>query len=288
MAGTAKKQRRRLPVRRLLAAAVATAVTLSAMVSVHLNTYVSHAFSEERGTAIVSHRAGGSAAPENTLAGLLAAEASGAVACEVDIQRTADGAYILNHDATFERVAGVDRHVNEMTLDEIRALQVDGEPVPTLQELLGTVRRNMILLLELKGDTADQQMADDVMNMIREFGVEDRCILISFLGELVDYIGETYPWMPTCYLTFAYDEDAAQRSCDYVGVKRTNVTQEVIDQVHEEGKRILVWTVNDEAEQRAFMEEGADGIITDEVEQAIRLEAETNTRPLGAFFEMFQ
>ena len=60
------------------------------------------------------------------------------------------------------------------------------------------------------------------------------------------------------------------------------------DQVHEEGKRILVWTVNDEAEQRAFMEEGADGIITDEVEQAIRLTAETNTRPLGAFFEMFQ
>ena len=288
MAGTAKKQRRRLPVRRLLAAAVATAVTLSAMVSVHLNTYVSHAFSEERGTAIVSHRAGGSAAPENTLAGLRAAEAIGTVACEVDVQRTADGAYILNHDATFERVAGVDRHVDEMTLDEIRALQVGGEPVPTLQELLGAVNRNMILLLELKGDTADQQMADDVMNMIREFGVEDRCILISFLGELVDYIGETYPWMPTCYLTFAYDEDAAQRSCDYVGVKRTNVTQEVIDQVHEEGKRILVWTVNDEAEQRAFMEEGADGIITDEVEQAIRLEAETNTRPLGAFFEMFQ
>ncbi|MCR5538670.1 MAG: hypothetical protein K6F13_05315 [Lachnospiraceae bacterium] len=288
MMNAAEKRTRNFPVHRFMAALVAVAVTLSAAVSVHLNTYVSHAFSADTGPVIVSHRGGGNAGPENTVAGLRAAQEAGAIACEVDVQRTADGAYVLNHDATFERVAGVDRRVDEMTLEEIRELNVDGERVPTLQELLGAAGRSMILLIELKGDTADAQMADDVVAMIREYGVEDRCILISFLGEVIDYIAEAYPWMPTCYLTFAYDEDAAQRDCDYVGVKRTNVTQEVIDQAHDQGHRILVWTVNEEEEQRAFIEQGADGIVTDEVAQAMRLTGGTDSGTFSTLLHLLR
>ena len=289
MARSAEKRTRAVPWLRIFAAIVTVAVILTTAVSIHVNAYVSHAFSQSSGPVIVSHRAGGNAGPENTVAGLRAAQEAGAIACEFDVQRTADGAYVLNHDATFERVAGVDREVSEMTLDEIRELSVDGEPVPTLQEMLGAAGRSMILLIELKGETADRQMADDVVSIIRQYGVEDRCILISFLGEVIDYIDEAYPWMPTCYLTFAYDEDAAQRDCDYVGVKRTNVTQEVIDQAHEQGHRILIWTVNDEAEQHMFMEQGADGIITDEVAQGIQAAVmEEDKSPFSTFLQLFR
>ena len=39
-----------------------------------------------------------------------------------------------------------------------------------------------------KGETADRQMADDTVKAVREYGMEDECVLISLKYELIDYI----------------------------------------------------------------------------------------------------
>lgn len=77
-----------------------------------------------RDTHVIAHRAGGNLAPENTIEGMLAAAQAGAWGCEVDAQRTKDGHYILNHDDTFKRVAGVDAKPQELTLQQIQQLRV--------------------------------------------------------------------------------------------------------------------------------------------------------------------
>lgn len=86
-------------------------------------------------------------------AGLDVAYKMGASGGETDIQRTSDGSCIVLHDNTFSRVAGVDKKPSEMTLEEVKQLRVDGEPVPTLEDMLDASHGRLTLYVELKGET---------------------------------------------------------------------------------------------------------------------------------------
>ena len=112
---------------------------------------------------------GGNEGRENTLSGLEAAWNAGAYGSEIDIQRTKDRYYILNHDSTFKRVAGDSRKPEEMTMREIRKLSIDGEPIPTFEEMLIACRGRMVLFTELKGNTADRKMADDAVSIVKQY-----------------------------------------------------------------------------------------------------------------------
>ncbi len=55
-------------------------------------------FPEETDVKIIAHRGGGNEGNENTQSGLNAAWKAGAYGSEIDIQRTKDGYYVVNHD----------------------------------------------------------------------------------------------------------------------------------------------------------------------------------------------
>lgn len=219
-------------------------------------------------TGIIAHRAGGSEAPENTVKGIGVAYELGAKGCEIDIQRTSDGYYVINHDADFKRVAGVEKTPNEMTLEEVKKLRVDGEPVPTLEEMLDASRDKVVLFVELKGETADNQMADDAVRIIKEKGMEDQTVLISLKYDILDYIEQKYPEMLTGYLAFISFGQIENTPFDYLALEEEIATDETIAAIHDKGKKVLVWTVNEEDDIEYFMTGDADAIITDSVKLA--------------------
>ena len=214
---------------------------------------------------IVAHRAGGVEAPENTVKGIEVAHEYGALGCEIDIQRTSDGYYVVNHDADFERVAGVAKAPEEMTLAQVKELKVDGEPVPTLEEMLDASRDKVILFVELKGATADNQMAEDAVRIIKEKGMQDQAVLISLKMDLLEYIEEKYPEMQTGYLAFVSLGSIEDTPFDYLALEEEISTDDTIASVHAKGKKIIVWTVNEEDDIEHFMLSDADAIITDSV-----------------------
>ena len=217
---------------------------------------------------VVAHRAGGVEGAENTVAGIRKAIELGAFGSEIDIQRTKDGYYVLNHDGTFERTAGNSGRPEDMTLEEIKALSVDGEPIATLEEILEAARDKITVFVELKGNTADRQMADDAVRIIKEAGMEEQCVLISLDYALIDYTETAYPDMKTGYLTFLSFGNTAALNCDYLGLEEESATGSAIRAIHEQGKKVLVWTPNGEESQKHFLLSMADGIITDNVSQA--------------------
>ena len=235
-------------------------------------------FPQETSVRIIAHRGGGTEAPENTAVGIEKAWEIGAFGSEIDIQRTKDGFYILNHDGNFQRVAGDKRKPEDMTLEEIRELSVEGEPVATLEEALEATRGKGILFIELKGSTADRQMADDAVKVIKECGMEDECVLIGMDYGLIDYIETTYPEMQTGYLTFASFGDTAKLNCDYLALEEESATAEVISEIHKQGKQVLVWTSNKRNAQKHFLCSKIDGLITDNASQAIELIQELSER----------
>ncbi len=235
-------------------------------------------FPQEINAGIIAHRAGGNEAPENTVKGIEAAYELGASGAEIDIQRTRDGYYIVNHDTTFERVAGVNKKPEEMDLAEIKELSIDGEPVAAFEEMLEASRDKLTLYVELKGNTADQQMADDAVRIIKEYGMEDQAVLISLKYDLITYIESEYPEMQTSYLLWISFGNTAALPCDYIGLEEETATSSTIHEIHEQGKKALVWTANDEKSQRYFLCSEIDGIITDNVSQAAELIKELENR----------
>lgn len=94
----------------------------------------SHAWLDARAEARaerIAHGAGLGRAPANTLEALAQAVADGADVLEVDTQMTADGVLVLMHDDTVDRTTNGSGRVDELTLEQISALDAafgyDGE-----------------------------------------------------------------------------------------------------------------------------------------------------------------
>ena len=258
------------------AAVVLLAVVIIAVFIVNKN--FDQMFPTDTNVKIIAHRAGGNEGRENTLSGLETAWKAGAYGSEIDIQRTKDSNYVLNHDATFKRVAGDSRKPEEMTLREIRKLSIDGEPIPTFEEMLISSKGRMILFTELKGNTADQKMADDSVALIKQYHMEDECVLISLNYDVIDYIETTYPEIQTGFLTFASFGNTAGLNCDYIALEEESATTDAIKAIHDAGKKVLVWTANEKKSQKHFMCTEIDGLITDNVTQAVGLVTELENR----------
>ena len=243
-----------------------------------VNGHFDQMFPVDTNVKVIAHRAGGNEGRENTLSGLETAWNAGAYGSEIDIQRTRDGYYVLNHDGTFKRVAGDSRKPEEMTLREVKKLSIDGEPVPTFEEMLMASRGRIVLFTELKGNTADRKMADDAVALIKQYQMEDECVLISLKYDLIDYIETSYPEIQTGFLTFMSFGKTAQLNCDYIGLEEESATVDAINTIHSEGKKVLVWTANEKESQKHFLCSEADGLITDNVSQALELVTELEQR----------
>ena len=235
-------------------------------------------FPTESKCKIIAHRAGGNEAAENTIAGLHTAWKAGAYGSEIDIQRTKDGYYVINHDSDFERVAGDNRKPEEMTLREVKKLSVGKEPVPTYEEMLIASKGKLVLFIELKGATADKKMADEATALVKQYQMEKESVIISLKYDLIDYIETNYPEIQTGFLTFASFGKTSKLNCDYIGLEEESATADAIDAIHDEGKKVMVWTANEAGSQRHFLCTKADAIITDNITQAKKLQGELGNR----------
>ena len=111
----------------------------------------------ERG--LCAHRGGFESTPENTVPGFKEAIKYGAQMIEFDIQFSKDSALVIMHDGTVDRTTNGSGAVADMTLNEIRKLdagskkgsQFAGTKVPTLDETLALMPKNVWLNCHLKG-----------------------------------------------------------------------------------------------------------------------------------------
>ena len=236
----------------------------------------------------VAHRAGGVEAPENTVKGIETAAELNAFGCEIDIQRTSDGYYVVNHDNDFKRVAGVAKKPSEMTLAEVKQLKVDGEPIPTYEEMLDASKNKVTLFVELKGETADEKMADDAVKAIKERGMEKQAVLISLKYDILEYIENNYPEMETGYLAFFSFGDIEEMPFDYLALEEEISTDDAISNIHSKNKKVMVWTVNDPENIKTFLNSEADAIITDEVKKSKEISDELKKRtPREIIYDLF-
>jgi len=143
---------------------------------------------------LVAHRGYARHYPENTLVSIEAAIRAGARHVEVDVQLSADGAAVLFHDRTLDRICGVTGAVHDRSLDQLRALRASEfdrfgyrfarEAIATLAALAELLAREpaVTAFIELKRVSLERFGPGAVLDSIeRDLApVRGQCIPISF------------------------------------------------------------------------------------------------------------
>ena len=143
--------------------------------------------------------------PENTLISFEGAMDLGVDGFEFDIWLTKDKVPVLMHDGNCYRTCGVDRHLRDMTLAEVRELDAGyakkfgeqyvgkGIGVPTLREmceLTVSKRPDIALGVEIKEYT--EETVDISVAMLKEYGLFDKACFYAFDAPTIRYLKEKY------------------------------------------------------------------------------------------------
>ncbi|MCF8340563.1 MAG: glycerophosphodiester phosphodiesterase family protein [Chitinophagaceae bacterium] len=111
---------------------------------------------------VIAHRGDHTNAPENTIAAYKNAIKIGADFIEVDLRTTKDSQLVVMHDATINRMTGINGSIHNMTFDSLKKLEVRESKhpewgyhvIPTFQEVLKLSKRKINIYLDFKNASA--------------------------------------------------------------------------------------------------------------------------------------
>jgi glycerophosphoryl diester phosphodiesterase len=231
---------------------------------------------------ITAHRAGAAKAPENTVAAIRQAIADRADWAEIDVQLTRDKAIVVMHDIDLARVGGGNRRVDDATLAEIRELDVGsafgkqfaGEKIPTLEEILVAASDKIRLNVELKPHSKQDgdELTRRVIEEIRTAKMVDRCRLCSQSYESLQLARQLEPRLEVGYIAGAAVGDLAKLDVNFLMVKTSLATRELVDRARLGKIAVHAWTVNDPDQVGPLLDAGVANLITDDP-AAIRAQA---------------
>ena len=220
---------------------------------------------------ITAHRGSSIRAPENTMAAISQAITDGSDYIEIDVQTCADGGIVVIHDRDLLRVGGDSRRVEDLTLPEIRKIDVGrrfseefaGEHVPTLGEVIAAVRDRVKLNIELKYNRPDPALVPAVIDLLRREQFLDQCVITSLDAAALADFRRREPAAPLGLIVTAAIGRVSHVKEDFLSVAAPRATPAAIREAHRAGKTVHVWTVNDPQAMLQMIENGADNIITD-------------------------
>lgn len=109
-----------------------------------------------------------------------------------------------------------------------------------------------------------------LMAVIKEKGIEEYVIIQSFDFRTLQYLHQKYPHIKTAMLIEGDDKRSFERQLKALGFKPTIyspeyrlVDEELIKKCHQQGIKIIPWTVNEKAKIEELKGLGVDGIISD-------------------------
>ena len=139
-----------------------------------------------------------------------------------------------------------------------------GEPIPTLQEVIETIKGKLKLNIELKTNGHEKQLADRTVKVVKENGFAGDCIFTSFDFSQADRVKEIDPSLKAGYIfdNLPEDVDVFKSGIDVLSVHYKLVDEKFIKKAVANNKEVHVWTVNEEGEMKRLIDLGVASIIT--------------------------
>lgn len=239
---------------------------------------------------VFAHRGASAYAPENTLASFELAIQQGADAIELDAKLSADGHAIVIHDLTVNRTTGAEGRVQDMSLAQLRALDAGstfstkfhGEKIPLLEEVFEAFGKRTFINVELSNhETPEDHLVETVCMLVKKFNLQKRILFSSFHPRSLRKAAGLLPDVPRGLLANDGFRALWIRSfIFYFGNYQAlhphlwTTSPQQVKRVHRLGRRVHVFTVNEEAHIRKLFRWGVDGIFTDDPPLALRVRGE--------------
>lgn len=262
-------RRRRIAYAVIMAAAlVADACYL--LISFNNNPFENVAIFHE--TKVMAHRGASTEAPENTMAAFQKAIDDMADYIELDVQLTNNGEVIVMHDSNAYRTTGVDANIVNMTYKEVKTLDAGswfsdeyvGENVPSLKEVLELTQGKIKLNIELKPVDNGTALAKNTVRLIEKYNMVNDCVITSFSESALKAVKTYNQEIKVGYiLSAAYGDFYDMKNVDFFSVNAAFLSKRTIDAIHNSGKQVYAWTVNNKEAIKNLTNKGVDGIITD-------------------------
>jgi glycerophosphoryl diester phosphodiesterase len=230
---------------------------------------------------VIGHRGACAYAPENTLESILTAADLGTEWVELDVMLTADNVPIIFHDDTLDRTTNGAGNVAETPYSTIQQLEAgswygdsfSGVKIPTLEEALEVlIDKNLGLNLEIKPTPGrDRETAEAALDVLaRYWDDHERLLISSFQLQCLEVAHEMAPdWCRG--VLFDDDQDMPENwrdMVDYVAAATVNIgrkaaTRDLVEEIIDFEKAVLVYTVNDPHEARHLQGWGVDAVFSD-------------------------
>jgi len=211
----------------------------------------------------VGHRGARAYEPENTLRSFEKAIELGVDAVELDVRKTKDNEILVIHDDDIKRTTNGSGLVSSLTLEQIKSFSTEkNEKIPTLTEALDCIDKKAKVFIELKETGIEEQ----VLSIIKKKGLTGNVVIVSFLEEALRKVRELDPKIETG-LIYARHSNPLNATLKLKGqwllafYKFTHTAN--VEKAHENGLKVLVWTVNTSEEVAEMKKKGVDAIASD-------------------------
>ena len=219
------------------------------------------------------HRGGDEVETENTLEAFKYSSDLGFVYIETDVQATKDGKVVIFHDSNLKRLAGINKKVHELTLEEIRSIDLlEGGKIPLLSEAL-----ELFPELRFNIDIKTEDALNETIKIAKDMTAFNRICLASFSSTRLERIRKI-AGPEAC--TSSGQMEIFKMMCKSVGLPAKNtpghcaqvpvsqwgvpvITKKFIKTAKDLNKLVHVWTIDDQETMNELIDLGVDGLMTD-------------------------
>lgn len=233
---------------------------------------------DKKQAKMVAHRGVSGLEAENTCAAFVAAGNRSYFGIETDVHVTKDNQIAVIHDDNTIRVSGIDKIVEESTLEELQSIPLYNKEqgvyrtdlrIPTLADYISICKRyGKIAVLELKNRMNPEAIAQ-IVDIIKEQDYLENVIFISFSWDNVADLRKMLPEQKVQFLIGTYDEALIEKLISHridLDIRYTAVTKELVDILHKHNLEINCWTVDKPEDAKQLIEWGVDYITSNILE----------------------
>lgn len=205
---------------------------------------------------------------------------------EMDIQMTADHQFVVVHDFDLKKLTGQSLVPEKLTFAEVTALSA-GEngktaPIVGFDEYLSAAESlGQKLIVEIK--TQKKEVAHLCQEFLTKYQTRlaaNGSLVQSLSFPVVETIKLQAPALQVGYILPFNIVGPPVTRADFLTMEYSTINRNFIQSAENDGKKVFVWTPNDEDDISRMMFYGVDGIITDSMKNldtAIREHKENTT-----------
>jgi len=226
---------------------------------------------------VFAHRGESALFPENSRSAIQNCIDSEMFGVEIDLYQ-AENNFVVFHDRWLTRILGIQKRVTELTSENLSQIAGrDGLPIPDLEWVINTLAKsNLMLNIELK----NIQCIDTFMGKLELFCKKyhfpvTRLLISSFNHNYLAQISRIRADLKLSLLTATHPIKVENQLPEFelysVNLDMDCISAELIAAYKKLNYKVMVFTVDDDAEIKWLLEQGVDGIFSNDPRQACKI-----------------